>query len=57
MTKKAVLIGIRYNDTSIELKGPLNDATNVKNILIKKYGYKKDDCLLMTDSFSEKHDL
>lgn len=46
---KALLIGINYKDSNNELNGCINDINNIKNILITKYGFKKDYILVLTD--------
>ncbi|KXN72140.1 peptidase C14 [Conidiobolus coronatus NRRL 28638] len=47
--KKALLIGINYFKTKAELRGCINDVQNVKNFLIKAYGFKQDDMVILTD--------
>jgi len=39
--KKALLIGINYRGTANELGGCINDVNSMKNILIKRCGYKE----------------
>ena len=48
--KRAVLIGINYIGTNAELGGCINDVNNMKQVLIKNYGYKNDDITVITDN-------
>ena len=45
MSKKALLVGINYKNTNVELSGCINDITNISNVL-KRYKYK---CTCLTD--------
>ncbi|KAF9477283.1 hypothetical protein BDN70DRAFT_116374 [Pholiota conissans] len=47
--KKAVCIGINYVGQRDELKGCANDARNMRDFLIKNYGFKDQDILLLID--------
>ncbi|KAF9512582.1 hypothetical protein BS47DRAFT_1372759 [Hydnum rufescens UP504] len=47
--KKALCIGINYTGASSELRGCINDARNVRNFLIRTFGYKEDDIVFLTD--------
>lgn len=49
MSKKAVLIGINYKNTSSELRGCINDVNNVKSLLISQYKLKESDIIMLTD--------
>jgi hypothetical protein len=49
MIKKALLIGINYTGTEDELTGCINDAKNMRKLLIDVYGYKPENILLLTD--------
>ncbi|KLO12325.1 hypothetical protein SCHPADRAFT_425975 [Schizopora paradoxa] len=51
--KKAVCIGINYYGTKDVLKGAVNDATNVRQFLMKQYGYTRDNIIMLTDSRDE----
>ncbi|KAF8258285.1 caspase domain-containing protein [Lactarius quietus] len=56
---KALLIGINYafsvNDKDFrELKGPVNDAKEIKKALIELFDYKEEDIFLMTDEEAHK---
>lgn len=46
--KYAILIGINYFGNERELKGCINDVLNMRSLL-KKYGYKKKNMLVLTD--------
>lgn len=50
--KTALAIGINYNNTTMQLRGCINDATNIKNLLETKYGYT--NVLLLTDNTNKK---
>ena len=51
-SKKALTIGINYRRTRLELRGCINDATNLKNLLESKYGYK--NTIMLTDDTNKK---
>ncbi|KDR84061.1 hypothetical protein GALMADRAFT_236691 [Galerina marginata CBS 339.88] len=53
--KKALLVGINYFGQDAELSGCINDVTNMKNFLIKEYGYKANDMLVLTDNSEDEH--
>lgn len=50
VNKRALLIGINYKGTSCELYGCINDATNVRAVLVKNYGYSEKNILLLSDT-------
>ncbi|KAH9059170.1 caspase domain-containing protein [Lactarius vividus] len=59
---RALLIGINYASSARdegqgyrELKGPVNDAKEMKKALIELFGYREEDIRLMTDE-EEKRD-
>jgi hypothetical protein len=54
MSKKALLVGINYIGTNNELAGCINDVLGMKDLLIKNYGYKEADIILMTDNTTLK---
>jgi metacaspase-1 len=54
MSKKALLVGINYIGTANELKGCINDVINMKDLLIKSYGYKDSDITVITDNTDMK---
>ncbi|KAL6866744.1 hypothetical protein J3F83DRAFT_740986 [Trichoderma novae-zelandiae] len=47
--RKALLIGINYFGTKAELKGCINDVHNVSAFLVERYGYKREDMVILTD--------
>ncbi|KAF9013116.1 caspase domain-containing protein [Cyathus striatus] len=47
--KKAVCVGINYAGQHDELKGCANDARHMRDFLIKYYGFRKSDIMLLTD--------
>jgi hypothetical protein len=50
MAKKALLIGINYYDTpSNKLNGCINDAVNMRNMLIDAYGYDSNNIAVLRD--------
>lgn len=50
--RKALLIGCNYSGTQNALNGCINDVHNVKNFIIRGYGYKEDDIVVLTDDQS-----
>ncbi|KAI0385744.1 caspase domain-containing protein [Hypomontagnella monticulosa] len=51
--RKALLIGINYFGQKGELRGCINDTRNVSQFLIERYGYKREDMIILTD---DQHD-
>jgi hypothetical protein len=47
--RKALLIGINYFGQTGELRGCINDTKNVSAFLIERYGYKREDMVILTD--------
>ncbi|KXN72136.1 peptidase C14 [Conidiobolus coronatus NRRL 28638] len=47
--KRALLIGINYFKTKAELRGCINDVHNVKNFLMKHYGFRLENMVILTD--------
>ncbi|KAL2756252.1 hypothetical protein ACRALDRAFT_1042633 [Sodiomyces alcalophilus JCM 7366] len=47
--RKALLIGINYFGQDGELRGCLNDVKNISAFLSERYGYKKEDMVILTD--------
>ncbi len=47
--RKALLIGINYFGQQAELRGCINDTRNVSSFLIERYGYKREDMVILTD--------
>jgi len=52
--KYALLVGINYEGTRSELNGCINDANNLKNVLISKWGYKPENITMLTDKTKKK---
>ncbi|KAI1357733.1 caspase domain-containing protein [Xylaria arbuscula] len=51
--RKALLIGINYFGQDGELAGCINDTKNLFAFLSEKYGYKREDTIILTD---DQHD-
>ncbi|KAI2618416.1 caspase domain-containing protein [Hypoxylon sp. NC1633] len=47
--RKALLIGINYFGQQGELRGCINDTRNVSQFLTERYGYKREDMIILTD--------
>ena len=47
--KRALLIGINYEKSRYELHGCINDAKNIKELLMTHYGFSADNILLLSD--------
>ncbi|RPB25513.1 hypothetical protein L211DRAFT_856652 [Terfezia boudieri ATCC MYA-4762] len=47
--KKALLIGINYFGQRGQLRGCINDVKNMSNFLIERFGYKREDMVILTD--------
>ena len=47
--KKALLIGINYFNQKGQLRGCVNDVKNMSSFLIDRYGYKREDMVILTD--------
>ncbi|KAJ5135033.1 uncharacterized protein N7515_004311 [Penicillium bovifimosum] len=47
--RKALLIGINYTGQPNALKGCINDVTNMSNFLSQRFGYKREDMVILTD--------
>ncbi|KAM5348907.1 hypothetical protein ACJ41O_008730 [Fusarium nematophilum] len=50
--RKALLIGINYFGQDGELRGCINDVHNVSAFLVERYGYKRQDMVILTDDQS-----
>jgi hypothetical protein len=48
--KKALLIGINYNGTRYQLAGCINDAMNLRNVLVGRYGFNSANVNVLTDN-------
>lgn len=47
--KKALCIGINYIGQQAELRGCINDARNIEKFLCERFGYKREDIVVLTD--------
>lgn len=52
-SKKALLIGINYNNTPYKLNGCINDVENMKTHLVKK-GFNESNICSLTDNTAQK---
>nr|BAD42967.1 hypothetical protein [Arabidopsis thaliana] len=50
MAKKALLIGINYPGTAVELRGCVNDVHRMQKCLIELYGFANKDIVIMIDT-------
>jgi len=58
MNKRALLIGInRYQMLGNNLRGCINDVTNIRDILIRFYGFKVEDIRVVTDERATKNNI
>lgn len=49
MVKKALLIGINYKGSKLELNGCINDVKNIKDILLNNFGYNDENIRILTE--------
>jgi hypothetical protein len=47
--KKALCIGINYIGQQAALRGCINDARNIERFLCERFGYKREDIVVLTD--------
>ncbi|TDZ33566.1 Metacaspase-1B [Colletotrichum trifolii] len=47
--RKALLIGINYFGQRGQLRGCINDVKNMSGYLVDRFGYKREDMVLLTD--------
>jgi metacaspase-1 len=47
--RKALLIGINYFGQANQLKGCINDVTQMSTFLNQVYGYRREDMVILTD--------
>lgn len=47
--RRALCIGINYHGQPHELRGCINDAKHVYSFLVRRYGYKPEDVVMLTD--------
>ncbi|CAH2067884.1 unnamed protein product [Thlaspi arvense] len=50
MAKKAVLIGINYPGSKVELKGCVNDVHRMHKCLLDRFGFTKEDITVLIDT-------
>jgi len=55
--KKALLVGINNYPSPNELQGCVNDVTNVRDILIKYFGFESDNIRVLTDERATKANI
>ncbi|GIC87314.1 caspase family protein [Aspergillus udagawae] len=53
--RRALLIGINYIGQPNQLRGCINDVTNMSTFLHERYGYRREDMVILTDD--QKHPL
>lgn len=49
MVKRALLIGINYKGSNVELNGCINDVKNIKDILINNFDYLDENIRILTE--------
>ena len=49
MSKRAIVIGINYVGKSNALKGCVNDAVDMRDVLVKKYGFPSQEIQVLID--------
>ena len=47
--RKALLIGINYFGQRGQLRGCINDVRNMTAYLVERFGYKREDMVILTD--------
>ncbi|KAF9583008.1 Ca(2+)-dependent cysteine protease [Lunasporangiospora selenospora] len=47
--KRALFIGINYFGQNGELRGCINDVTNIKSFVTKNFGFREEDTIALTD--------
>lgn len=47
--RKGLFIGINYNGSKNQLQGCINDAQAISRFVMQNFGYKKEDCVILTD--------
>ncbi|KAN0138941.1 Caspase domain containing protein [Lactarius tabidus] len=47
--RKALCVGINYLGQQAELRGCINDARNIERFLCERFGYKREDIVVLTD--------
>lgn len=54
MSKKALLIGINYIDTDLELRGCINDVISIKSFIMREYGFTENEIIMLTEVSKKK---
>ncbi len=55
MGKRAMLVGINhYKIPGSDLQGCVNDVTNVRDILLKYFGFQADDIQMVVDASGQR---
>lgn len=54
MVKKALLIGINYKGSDAELRGCINDITNIRSILVNNCDYQDSNIRILTEEVNLK---
>lgn len=57
MAKKALLVGINDYRSIDDLQGCINDITNIRDVLIKYYGFAVPDIRVLADSRATKQNI
>jgi metacaspase-1 len=57
MAKRALLVGINDYKTINDLSGCVNDVTNIRDILLKYFGFAVPDIRVITDSRASKDEI
>lgn len=55
--KKALCVGINYYKTKYQLYGCINDAVNMRNMLIDAYDFNPNDIILLTDDSTNAYTM
>lgn len=50
--KKAVLVGINYKNSDLQLRGCINDVRNMTQMLTTNFGFEKDNMKILTEEDS-----
>ena len=50
--KKAILVGINYKNSDLQLRGCINDVRNMTQMLTTNFGFEKDNVKLLTEDDS-----
>jgi len=53
--RRALLVGINYNNTSAQLRGCINDIKNQKEVLLSHYGFQEHEIRMLSED--EPHHL